>query len=157
MPNRIIDSFEHTARSRGDSPALRRIRNGQWETTSWTDYHAQVRRAARALIALGVVPGDHVTIIGFNCPEWFIADLAAIHAGAIPAGIYTTNTPEQCQYVAEHCAARVAFVENDEQLAKFRAVHGQLPELFALVQMHGNARGPDVLSWDRFLALGDRV
>src|SRR5450432_3866254 len=110
MPTRVIDAFERTANERGDNPALRWKRNGRWETTSWRDYRRQVRLAGRALISLGVAPGDHVTIIGYNCPEWFVADIGAIAAGAVPAGIYTTNTPEQCQYVSEHCEARVAFV-----------------------------------------------
>jgi long-subunit acyl-CoA synthetase (AMP-forming) len=157
MPTRVIDAFEQTAVARGDNPALRFIGNGTWQTVSWREYRAQVRRAARALMALGIVPGDHVTILGFNCAEWFVADLAAIHAGSIPAGIYTTNTAEQCQFVASHCGARVAFVENAEQLAKFRAVRDQLPHLFAMVLMHGEPDATDALSWERFLALGDRV
>jgi long-subunit acyl-CoA synthetase (AMP-forming) len=157
MPTRVIDAFEQTAVARGDHPALRFIRNATWQTVSWKEYRLQVRRAARALMALGVVPGDHVTILGFNCAEWFVADLAAIHAGAIPAGIYTTNTAEQCQFVADHCGARVAFVENAEQLDKFRAIRHQLPQLFAIVMMHGDPDATDALSWERFLVLGDRV
>ncbi|HEY9229928.1 MAG TPA: AMP-binding protein, partial [Gemmatimonadaceae bacterium] len=108
-------------------------------------------------ISLGVQPGQHVTIIGFNSPEWFIADIAAIAAGAIPAGIYTTNTPEQCQYIAEHCEARVAFVENVEQLAKFRAVRDQLPRLSTIVVMNTPPDGDDAISWQQFLALGAGV
>src|SRR6476660_4446438 len=103
MPIRVTDAFNRTALARPDKPALHVKRNGHWETISWREYHTQVRRAGRALISLGVKPHEHVTIIGYNCPEWFAADLAAIAAGAIPAGIYTTNTAEQCQYIAQHC------------------------------------------------------
>ncbi len=35
-------------------------------------------------------------IIGFNSPEWFIAELGAIMAGGLAAGIYTTNLPDVC-------------------------------------------------------------
>ncbi len=157
MPTRIIDALERTAASRADLPALYRKRNGTWDSITWREYRRQIRQAARALIALGVGPGEHVTIIGFNCAEWFVADIAAIAAGAIPAGIYTTNTPEQCQYIAEHCAARVAFVENAEQLAKFLAIRDQLPALKAIVVMHGEPDVDDVLSWPEFLAIGDGV
>jgi long-subunit acyl-CoA synthetase (AMP-forming) len=157
MPTRVLDAFERTARAGGNKPALRRKLSIMWDTISWTDYHRDVRLAGRALIALGVAPGEHVTIIGYNCPEWFVADLGAIAAGAIPAGIYTTNTAEQCQYVASHCAARVAFVENAEQLAKFRAVRDQLPHLLAIVVMHGEPKGGDALSWASFLALGQTM
>jgi long-subunit acyl-CoA synthetase (AMP-forming) len=153
----IIDVFERTARARGNAPALRYKQDGRWETIMWPQYREQVRAAARSLIALGVRPGDHVTIIGFNCPEWFIADLGAVAARAVPAGIYTTNTPEQCQYVATHCDARVAFVENAEQLTKFRVVRETLPALRAIVLMHGEPDGDDVISWRQFLALSNTI
>jgi long-subunit acyl-CoA synthetase (AMP-forming) len=165
MPTLVTDAFERTARERGSAPALRHKQHGAWVTTTWTEYHAQVRTAARALIALGVAPGDHVTIIGANRPEWFVADIAAIVAGAVPAGIYTTSSAEQCRYVAEHCAARIAFVENDAQLAKFSAVRTDLPELRAIVVMDDewiapperNAADPPPMSWRAFLAVGNDV
>jgi long-subunit acyl-CoA synthetase (AMP-forming) len=164
MPTLVTDAFERTARERGTAPALRHKRNGSWVVTTWAEYHAQVRRAARALIALGVEAGDHVTIVGANRPEWFIADIATIAAGAVPAGIYVTSSPEQCQYVADHCDARVAFVENDAQLAKFTAVRSALPQLRAIVVMDDAGGASPALdaddapiSWRDFLALGDQV
>lgn len=39
-----------------------------WQATNWGDYAAQVRQTARALVALGVQPGDAVCILGFNRP-----------------------------------------------------------------------------------------
>jgi long-chain acyl-CoA synthetase len=157
MPTCIIDAFERHAHARPDAPALHFTRGGRWDVLAWREYHEQVRLAARALIALGVGAGEHVTIIGFNCVEWFVADLAAIAAGAVPAGIYTTNTAEQCRYVAAHCSARVAFVENAEQLEKFRAIRSELPSLAAVVVMREAPDGDDALSWADFLALGRSV
>jgi len=157
MPTRITDAFLRNVETRSSAPALHFTRSGQWESLSWREYGEQVRLAAKALIALGVVPGEHVAIIGFNCVQWFVADLAAIAAGAIPAGIYTTNTPEQCQFVAHHCSARVVFVENDEQLAKFREVRHRLPRLETIVVMREAAHAGDALSWSALLELGRTV
>ena len=157
MPTRIIDAFLRNVETRPDAPALHFTRSGQWVSINWREYGEQVRLAAKALIALGMAPGEHVTIIGFNCVEWFVADLAAIAAGAIPAGVYTTNTPEQCQFVAHHCSARVAFVEDAEQLAKFREVRHRLPSLEAVVVMRETADAGDALSWSAFLELGRTV
>lgn len=45
----------------------------------------------RALIALALLMVNYsetqVSILGFNSPEWFIADLGAILAGGLAAGI----------------------------------------------------------------------
>jgi long-subunit acyl-CoA synthetase (AMP-forming) len=157
MSLRVTDVLDRTASAYPDQPALRVKRNGAWQGTTWREYRHQVRLAARGFIALGLEPRECIAILGFNCPEWFIADLGAIAAGAIPAGIYTTSTADQCQYIAAHCEARIAVVENAEQLAKFRAVRQQLPALRALVQMHGESQGSDVLSWQRLLEIGARV
>ena len=32
-------------------------------------------------------------------------------AGGIPAGISTTNSPEQCQYITDHCEATLVVAE----------------------------------------------
>jgi long-subunit acyl-CoA synthetase (AMP-forming) len=160
MPARVMDAFDRTAQARANAPALTRKRNGSWETITWTEYRRQVRLAARGLIALGVGPGEHITIIGSNRPEWFVADISAIAAGAVPAGIYATSSAEQCQYVAHHCEARVAFVENAEQLAKFRAVRSDLPDLAAIVIMDGEpdvAEAAEAIGWRSFLSLGESV
>lgn len=37
-------------------------------------------------------------------------------------GIYTTNSPEACHYVAENCSANVIVVENHKQLQKILEV-----------------------------------
>ena len=153
----VTDLLDRSARERPDRPALRVKRGGQWRTTTWSEYRAQVRLAARGFMALGLEPGQCVVIIGYNCPEWFIADVGAIAAGGIPVGIYTTSSAEQCQWIAEHCEARVAVVENAEQLAKFRAVRDRLPHLRAIVQMQGAPAGEDVIAWDELLAQGQRL
>jgi len=151
---RVMDVLERTARTYGPRPALRVKRNGSWRTYTWDEYRQQVRMVARALLAVGTKPGAGVCIIGYNCPEWFFADVGAIHAGAMPAGIYTTNSPEQCEYIAGHCEASVAFVEDQEQLAKFLAVRHRLPHLKAIVVMTGDSSAQGVYSWSRFLELG---
>ncbi|MBK6696545.1 MAG: AMP-binding protein [Myxococcales bacterium] len=66
-----------------------------------------------------------------------MADLAAIYAGGFPAGIYTTNTPDQCQYIADHSDSAVVVVEDQAQLAKFLAVSDRLPKVKAFVVMQG--------------------
>lgn len=37
-------------------------------------------------------------------------------------GIYTTNSPEACQYVADNCKANIIVVENHKQLQKILQV-----------------------------------
>ena len=119
-------------------------------TTTWTDAAAQVRRVARALIALGVKPGQAISIVGPNRPEWVLADLGAMAAGAVPAPIYPTLTPEQMGYITAHSEAVVAFAADRALLDKLRA--SRPPSLRWFVLLEGASDAADVLTWDQFLA-----
>src|SRR5690606_14225549 len=159
----VHEVLEETTKRFGDRPALRVKREGGWRTITWNAYARDAKRAGRALVKLGVPRGGGVSIIGYNCPEWLMADVGAILAGAMPAGIYTTNSPEQVRYITDHCEAKVAFADTPEQVAKFVAEKDRMPRLEVVVQMTGkpadDAGGGKVrvLAWDALLALGDDV
>jgi long-subunit acyl-CoA synthetase (AMP-forming) len=158
MSQTVLGVLERTALAQPNAPAMRAKRSGSWHTTTWADYRSDVRRAARGLISLGVEPGRGVVIMGYNRPEWFIADVAAIAAGGLATGIYTTNTPEQCRYITDHAEAAVAVLENRDYLAKFLEVRDRLPGLLAIVVMEPfDARVDGVLSWAELLERGASV
>jgi len=153
----VSEVFAETVKKYGARTALKVKRGGAWQATSWEGYLAQSRRAGRALVALGLQKGEAVVLIGFNSPEWVVADVGAILAGGVPAGIYTTNTAPQCRYIAAHSNARVAFTENEVQTKKFLEIRHELLGLVAIVQMTGEPRAEGVLSWEAFLAKGDTI
>lgn len=153
----VMEVLERTADKYDKKIALRVKRSGNWKETSWSDYRDEVRAAAKAFIKLGVEPGKGVSIIGFNCPMWQVADLAAIYAGARPAGIYTTNSADQCKYVAAHSESNIAVVENQAQLDKFLEIRDDLPDLKAIVMMYGDSSEEGVYAWPEFLKLADDV
>ena len=144
----FMEVMKKTAEKRGDAPALKAKVDGEWKTTSWKDYYAQVRTAARAFMKLGLKPGGGVTIVGKNCPQWLIGNNGAIFAGGVATGIYITSTPEQCRYVAGHCGAVITIVEDKEQLAKFKKIRDKLPDLKAIVMMSGSDSDDMVHSWE---------
>lgn len=78
-------------------------------------------------------PRDGVAIIGFNSPEWVVANVGGILAGGIAAGIYTTNTPDACAYIVRHASASIVVCEGERQLAKFLSVTPPLSEVLAYV------------------------
>jgi long-chain-fatty-acid--CoA ligase ACSBG len=54
------------------------------------------------LISLGVKGYSAVNIIGFNSAPWAVAFSGSIFGHYLPIGIYTTNGPEACEYIANH-------------------------------------------------------
>ncbi|MBA3503227.1 MAG: long-chain fatty acid--CoA ligase, partial [Deltaproteobacteria bacterium] len=154
IPHRLLGQ----AQTRPNAIAYQAKVNGRWQPTTWKGFVDQVRLAARALIAQGFPRGGKVAILGFNRPEWVILDHAAMMAGGAPAGIYTTCSPEEVQYIVHHSEALVVLVEDAAQLAKVKAKREQLPLLKTIVMMRGaTATGADVLTWDDFLAKGEAI
>jgi long-chain acyl-CoA synthetase len=140
------------------APAYYIKEGGRWKPTNWQSYAGQVRDAGRALMALGVEKGGSVSIIGFNRPEWVILDLAAMSVGAYAAGVYTTCSPEEIQYIVDHAEASVMLVENREQYDKVQSQRAKLPHLKHIVAMRSAGKiADDVLSWDEFMAKAEEV
>ena len=147
------------AKTRPDAPAYYRKVAGTYRATSYREYAAQVKRAARALISLGLPVGGTTVILGYNRPEWAIMDLATMSAGGAPAGIYTTCSASEVRYITHHVEARVALVENTRQWEKIEKEIDNLPLLEHVVLMDDAPRvvHPKVLSWEEFLERGDNV
>jgi long-chain acyl-CoA synthetase len=151
IPKRLADQ----GRQRPNAPAYFVKRGGSYQPTDWATYAREVQDAARALITLGMEPGGTVCILGFNRPEWSIIDMAAMAAGGVPAGIYTTCSAEEVAYILGHAACGVALLEDAGQLAKVVLHWDALPALRHVVMMKGATvpAGDDrVLSWEAFMA-----
>ncbi|HEX9376334.1 MAG TPA: long-chain fatty acid--CoA ligase [Actinomycetota bacterium] len=125
----ITRRFHDTAERQGDRAALKYRDGEDWAEISWTGYAEAVREVAMGLAALGVRPGQAVAILSRNRPEWHIADIGAMCAGAITVPVYTTSSPSQVAYIAGHSDASVILVENEEQLLKVEKERSELPAL----------------------------
>ncbi|KYQ58784.1 Long-chain-fatty-acid--CoA ligase ACSBG2 [Trachymyrmex zeteki] len=158
MPESIPGILTRTAKLYPDHIALvsRLDINGKRTTYTFQEYESAVRIVAKAFLKLGLERYHSVCIIGFNSPEWFIAELATIYAGGIATGIYTTNSPEACQYCAEHSRADIIVVEDEKQLRKILQIKHNLPHLKAIVQYDGIPIEKDVLSWNDLLDIGKK-
>ncbi|XP_053181864.1 long-chain-fatty-acid--CoA ligase ACSBG2-like [Scomber japonicus] len=158
-PITIHQMFLEAVESHGDHPALSSKKEGQWVNLTWRQYYEQCRVAAKSFLKLGLERYHGVGILGFNSPEWFISDIGCILAGGLATGIYTTNSPEACQYVAANCEANVLVVENQKQLEKILKVKDQLPLLKAIVQYKGELqqKAPFLYTWEEFMKVGEDV
>lgn len=133
--------FGH-GRSRPDLPCLRFYRDGRWQDMRWGPVAGRVRAIAGGLAAAGLEVGDRVAIVSRNRPEWALADLGALAAGAVVATVYPTLPADETAFILGHCGARAAFVEDDEQLDKVLSVRDRLPRLETLVVLDESVATP---------------
>ncbi|WP_316014900.1 AMP-binding protein [Roseobacter sp. HKCCA0434] len=132
-----LDTFPklmaHNVDRFGDAPAYRVKEYGIWQSWSWREAHAEMRALAVSLQELGLQPGDHVALIGSNRPELYIAMTAISAAGGVPVPIYQDGVAEEISYVLDHCSARFAICDDQEQVDKVLEVKEQLPDLRELI------------------------
>src|ERR1700716_3416718 len=149
----VCTLFADAAAKWGDRPALHWKQDGEWRSLTWNGYRDEVAAVTLALRSMGFGPGKFGLIMARNVPEHVIADLGIVHAGGTAISVYNTLAPEQVEYVANHSEATVAFVEDEEFLAKFLAIRSSTPKLKHLVLVRGSA--PEgVLTWDSLVAKG---
>ena len=152
----LCDLLAEHAAGHGDAPALSWRGGGAWQTLSWRQYRERVAEVAMGLAGLGVGRGDFVAIMATNRPEHVLADQGAVHAGATPTSFYFTLAAEQIRYVAGHCEAKVAVLEDRDMLKRWQELHDELPALRHLVLLDGveEGDGPGVIGWDELVRRG---
>jgi len=88
------------------------------QTLSYAELAAQVARAANALRALGVSPGDRVLLLMRDTPEFAAAWLGAVHAGAVAVALNTKLSEAEYRHIRTDSGARLAIVEDVFALAR---------------------------------------
>lgn len=105
-------------------------RGGKWLHISAVEFIRRVRHIALGLSDLGIKPGDRVALISENRPEWSIADLAILSAGAITVPLYTTQSVAQVEFIMRDSGACAILISGGRILkharAGFEAVGDQL-------------------------------
>jgi long-chain acyl-CoA synthetase len=69
---------------------------------------------AESLKRIGVQPGDRVMLVSENRPEWLIADLGIMAAGAITVPAYTTNTTRDHTHILGNSGAKAVIVSSQK-------------------------------------------
>lgn len=154
----ILDYFHHNARQRSGKTAALVKRGGVYQSVTWGEMGADAERISAGLIALGVNPGDRVSIISQTRLEWVTIDMGILGAGAVTVPIYSSNLPDECQHILDDSGAVVVFAETPEQTAKFRAERARLGHVRQIVQLEGDIAEKDgwVMTFKAFLE-GGRV
>ena len=148
--------FEQAARL-GAKPFLWAKRDGHYQSVSWEATARDVRRLAHGLRSLGIGRGDRVGLVSENRPEWIVADLAIMTAGAISVPAYVTHTVDDHRHVLANSGARAVIVSRPPLSARVLAAANQVDTVRTVIAIEpaaGQASAVDLLSWQEMLARG---
>lgn len=132
----VTEAVLGAARRSPDKAALRFFRGGAWRETTYREFADRVERIAGGLVSLGVAKGDRVAIVSESGPEWALADIGGLAAGATVVGVYPQLPPADSAAILGHCGAKVVFV-SPSVASKVASLKDSLPERPTLVWLVG--------------------
>jgi len=133
----LTDIVRRNAAQHPDVAVIGRKVNGTWQDVTSVQFLAEVRAAAKGLIASGVQAGDRIGLMSRTRYEWTLLDFAIWSAGAITVPVYETSSPEQIQWILGDSGAVGILVELDAHAAAVASVRDRLPELQHVWQIEG--------------------
>jgi long-chain acyl-CoA synthetase len=111
LPGRLLKAIDRYASAR----AQMHRQNGQWVSTSSQEMLRCIAGLYESLTKIGVAQGDRVAIFAPNCPEWHVADFAALGLGGVVVPIYFRESAERMAYILDHSEAKIIFISGEEQ------------------------------------------
>jgi len=144
----------------GDAPLFWAKHYDSWQATSWAEAREQVTSLARGLRAAGVQHGDRVLLVSENRPEWGIADLAIMSAGAITVPAYTTNTVDDHIHLITDCDPKVAIVSSEklaERLLPAIRTTGTIKTVVTVEGAGGQRNDVTIANWRDMMRAGDAL
>ena len=139
----------------------------------WREFDAVVDQAAKSLLAMGLVRGDHFGVWATNVPEWVILQFATARIGVVLVTInpsYRTN--EMAHAVRQSDLCGLALIDKFKTTDYFGSLREAIPELanciagdlkssaFPKLKWVLSLRGETpigAISWPDFLKLGESV
>lgn len=157
-PN-LVSMFFTQAETLGDKSFLWAKRDGAYHPLDWRQTADQVIRLARGLRRLGIADGDRVVLVSENRPEWLIAEVAVMAAGAIAVPAYTTNTEADHLHILTNSGAKGAIVSTRRLADKLIPAAHRSPEMQFVIAIDPPETTQrltvDICLWDDVLAGSD--
>jgi long-chain acyl-CoA synthetase len=125
-----------------------------------------IEDTAKAMLALGVKPGDKVAIMSRNMPEWTIADYATQLVRAVSVPLFSLTSPAQTEYMLNETETVLLFAGEQEQYDIAMEIAHKIPSLLTIVAFDSSVKFEsglnsvhfaDFISPDREADLADRL
>ncbi len=119
---------------------------------SYAEWDQRASRLANVLLGLGLVKGDRVALLAFNCIEWLEIYVALARAGLVAVPINFRLVGPEIAYIVQHAEAR-AFIVQDPFRALVDGIRADLPIAATRFMHFGASSAP--AGWQSFEALLD--
>ena len=142
-------------------------------TRTYSEFRDDVDTFARALIAMGVKPGDHVAIWATNVPQWYITFWATTKIGAVLVTVNTAYKIHEAEYLLRqsdtHTLVMVDGYKDSDYVGIMKELCPELEAADATRPLHlrrlpflrniitVESKQPGYRTWEEAIALADQV
>jgi fatty-acyl-CoA synthase len=109
-PLLVSSLIEYAASIHGDTEVVSRLADGI-HRSSWRTIHTRAKQLAKALLALGVQPGDRVATLAWNSHRHLELYYAVSGIGAVLHTVNPRLFPEQLSYIVNHAEDSVLLLD----------------------------------------------
>ncbi|MEA1961209.1 MAG: long-chain fatty acid--CoA ligase [Bacillota bacterium] len=138
--------FYNLVEKNHEKPFLRYHDGDVWQNLSWDTVKDKVYALASYLINNGIKPGDKLAIYSENRPEWVIADLATLSAGAADVTIYATSSGPEAAYIINDSGCRFCFCGTTLQAKNLLSQKENIPTLEKIIVFDNLDIQPETVS-----------
>jgi long-chain acyl-CoA synthetase len=145
----IPDAFRAVARARADQPVLL----GAERSWTFAELTGASDGVAVSLAERGIAPGDRIALYCPNAPEFVVAYLGILKAGATVVPINLMLNPKEIAFILGDAGVKVLFYHQSLSAAVGQ-VRGLAPVLGTLVRI-GDGKGADLCLDELMASTGD--
>lgn len=161
MPNRLAKIISRQAERLGSREAYRFCwrKDGEWLSTSWSEFSLQVDVAAKALASLGLLEKDTIAICSPNTPQILITEFGAFRNRIACIPIYSSSVQAQFDFIVSDGGAKVIFVGDKHQYPmayRYWKTHPGITRIIVFKNDGLTLFDDDTVTifWDDFVRLG---
>ena len=103
--------LEHANRMYGHKRVITKRPDGSFHTYTYADMYKRVKRLSKALVKLGVQPGERIGTFAWNNYQHLELYYAIPGAGAVCHTLNIRLFPDQLSYIVNHAEDKVVFIE----------------------------------------------
>ena len=169
----ISGQVEYIAEHYPSQPAVKYHKGFDYART-YAELDADCSRVAKAFLALGVKKGEHIAMWATNYPQWIMTLFGASKIGAVFVTVNTNYKIYEAEYLLKQSDSKVLvmnrgfkdcdYVEIMKELVPETSSCGdgeinskRLPYLKRIITIDPDIDEPGMLTWEKFLSLGDGV
>lgn len=151
----VLHMLLDTIRLYPEKDVIRHKVNGEYVGISYAEFGESIRDLFYGMHQLGIQPGDKVSILSYNRPEWPLTDFATFAIRGVVVPLYHTLTPTQIAYILNDAGVRVVFVENQAMLEKILPIWEECPSLeFVISYDEVSAGAENIYSYKEIVSKG---